>query len=335
MSSLRVCAAVVVVGMVSLAGVGEPMLGQVLPAPGQPVFRTRTEVVNVGVSVRRGNRSVAGLGVADFDLADNGVLQQITSLSYEKLPIDMTVLLDVSSSVTGAVLDRLRRSVDELRRHLQPADRLRLVTFNMKIQRLVDLGGPTGAGDKVLASVTAAGSSAVIDALAVALTSPELPDRRHFIALFSDGEDSTSITAPAALLNVARRTSATVGVVLAAPVRRMPDPLYTELAAETGGTVVSLLPREDLGDTFHTLLEQFRSSYVLQFVPSGVPRTGVHTLDLRVRREGVDVRARRGYGAEIASVLSPLSVSVSRETRRSEMRVGARYGHASACDAEG
>ena len=45
------------------------------------------------------------------------------------------------------------------------------------------------------------------------------------------------------------------------------------------------------------LLDEFRSSYVLHFVPQGVERGGFHTLTVRVTRSGgpYDVRARSGY----------------------------------------
>ena len=80
------------------------------------------------------------------------------------------MLLDVSASVTGRVLDELRRSLHQLRADLGPHDRLRLITFNMSIRRLVDFGQPTANLDEALASLRGTGSSAIFDSLAVALT---------------------------------------------------------------------------------------------------------------------------------------------------------------------
>ena len=89
-----------------------------------PVFRAGADVVSVEASVRRERRPVIGLTAADFELLDNGVPQEITDVNYEKLPIDVTVLLDVSASVTGSALDELRRSLRQLRsrsRRARPA----------------------------------------------------------------------------------------------------------------------------------------------------------------------------------------------------------------------
>jgi hypothetical protein len=129
----------------------------------------------------------------------------------------------------------------------------------------------------------------------VALASGSERDRRHFIVMFSDGKDSASITRPELLLDVARRTTPTVSIVLATPARQWSDSLYADLAAETGGTVVSLLPTDTLGGSLRRALEQFRSSYVLTYVPTGVAATGTHKLDVKVKRAGVEVRARKSY----------------------------------------
>ena len=80
--------------------------------PQRPVFRSTAAAVPVDVAVRnRAGRPVTGLTIDDFELLDNGVPQQIDTISYGKLPIDVTIGLDVSHSVTGTMLDRLRRAV--------------------------------------------------------------------------------------------------------------------------------------------------------------------------------------------------------------------------------
>jgi hypothetical protein len=58
--------------------------------------------VSVDVSVQREGRPVTDLKATDFEILDNGVLQEITEITYERLPIDVTLLLDVSASVTGS-----------------------------------------------------------------------------------------------------------------------------------------------------------------------------------------------------------------------------------------
>ena len=270
-------------------------------------FRASADIVTIEASVRRNKRPVTGLKAADFEIFDNGVAQEIAAVSYEKLPIDVTVVLDVSASVTGWVLNELRRSVRQLRADLGPLDRLKVITFNMRIRRLADFADPASTSEPAFASLVGSGSSAIFDAMTVALTTSVPPGRRSLIVLFSDGQDSSSISDPEVLLDVARRSSPTVAVVLASPapersasvLARAPavtiGHLYEQIARDTGGVVVSTMVGDDLTSAFRRVLDQFRASYVLYFAPRGVPRAGVHTLDVRVARPGVDLRARRGY----------------------------------------
>jgi Ca-activated chloride channel homolog len=283
-----------------------------LPSQEQPaqVFRAGVDAVSVDAAVQHDRRPVIGLKATDFELRDNGVPQEITEVAYEKLPIDVTFLLDVSASVTGDVLDELRRALRQVRTDLGSGDRLRLLTFNMRVSRLVDFSQTASDLDAALASLRGFGSSAVFDGLAVALTAAERPGRRRLSVLFSDGQDSSSITDAETLLDVARRSTSTVAIVLSSPSLERPasllrttsapasatvGALFERIAGETGGIVTSVKPGENLSSRFRRMLQEFRSSYVLYFTPRGVERTGAHTLEVRVKRPGVTVRARRGY----------------------------------------
>ena len=275
-----------------------------------PVFRAGADAVTVDVSVQRDRRPVTGLRATDFELLDNGVPQEVTEVAYERLPIDVTLLLDVSASVTGDVLDELRRALRQVRTDLGPADRLRLLTFNMRVHRLVDFTQPASDIDGALATLRGAGSSAVFDGLTVALAAPDAPGRRRLVVLFSDGQDSSSITDPDTLLDVVKRTTPTVAIILGSTPSERPASLLKttsalasatvgtlseRIAGETGGIVTAVKPGENLSSRFRRMIQDFRSSYVLYFTPRGVERRGAHTLEVRVNRAGVDVRARRGY----------------------------------------
>ena len=64
---------------VATALAGAALLRAQSPPPPQSgqTFRTAADVVMVDVSVKQGNKPVAGLAVKDFELRDNGVLQRI------------------------------------------------------------------------------------------------------------------------------------------------------------------------------------------------------------------------------------------------------------------
>ncbi len=283
---------------------GDSLAAQTPPA----AFRARADSVAVDVSVRQRGRPVTGLHADDFVLRDNGVRQEIADLAYERLPIDVTVALDVSESVTGAVLEQLHQSVRQLAEDLGARDRLRVVTFNARISQVLGFAASPAARDAAFNPIHPFGGTALYDAVAVTLAAPAPPDRRQLVVVFSDGEDSDSITGPDALLDVARRTTPTVSFVLASSRLRtggvkIPasaeasarERTYEQLARETGGIVETVDAGDPLSGAFRRMLTEFRTSYVLHFVPNGVDASGFHTLDVQVGRPGVEIRARRGY----------------------------------------
>jgi VWFA-related protein len=282
-------------------------------SPQVPTFRAEVNAVVVDVSVRdRSRRPLTNLRAADFQVIDNGVPQEVDNVSYGKLPIDLTVALDVSYSVTGSVLERLRRAVGQLMRDLRREDRLKLILFNMRVTRIVDFTTDPDAVDRALRTVTAGGGTALLDAISVALVSASTPDRRQLIVFFTDGNDSTSVTAPETLTSVAQRTRGTVTFVmppLPQPIRRPPasgaaslqQPLrplasvLSAIAVETGGSTLPVDESTNLTGAFRRVLDDFRSAYVLYYNPRGVDRSGYHALEVRVKHEGATVQARRGY----------------------------------------
>jgi VWFA-related protein len=278
----------------------------------RPVFRAAVDLVRVDAAVRSGVRIVTGLTAADFEVLDNGVVQQIDDVSYGRLPIDVTIALDVSQSVTGALLGRLRQGTLDLMRDLKDEDRLRLLVFNARTTRLVDFTNDARAVERALREVTARGSTALADAMSVALVSTPRTDRRQLVVFFTDGADVTSLTEQATLREVAQRSEATLVMVMpgglvtvtggspasvvmgrASLVRG--SAFFYQLTSETSGSVVPVSPSVNLAATFQRILGDFRSQYVLHYAPSGVDRAGYHTLTVRVKKANTQVTARRGY----------------------------------------
>lgn len=268
-----------------------------------PAFRAAADVVRVDVSVRQGTRVVTGLTAKDFEVFDNGVRQEIAELSFGRLPIDVTVALDVSFSVTGVLLQQLQRAVTQLMRDMRPGDRLKLMMFNMRVTRVVDFTTDVRQIEQAMRATAAGGGTSLYDAISVAMISAPSADRRQLVVVFTDGIDSNSISDPGALVDIVHRTNATLtflvptGVVpIMAP--RAPASLLTGLAQETGGAMIFAPRSMDLSTPFQTVLERFRSTYVLHYAPRGVERTGFHALQVHVKRENAAVTARRGYFAQ-------------------------------------
>ena len=216
MTRLHRVALTVVVGLLVAAGTGAQQGGsQAGPGEQLPTFRGGVNAVTVDASVRdKSRRPVTGLTARDFQVFDNGVLQTVDTVSFGRLPIDVTVALDISYSVSGTLLERLRRGVIDLMDDLRKEDRLKLVLFNMRVNRTVDFTSDVREVERALKGVTAGGGTALLDAISVALVAARQPDRRQLIVVFTDGSDSSSSTTPDMLTRVAERTPGTLTFVM-------------------------------------------------------------------------------------------------------------------------
>lgn len=74
--------------------------------------------------------------------------------------------------------------------------------------------------------------------------------------------------------------------------------LLRVIADETGGRPIDAEWNRELGAVFGRILDEYRQRYILSFTPEGVGTAdGWHTLDVKVKRRGLDVRSRTRYWA--------------------------------------
>lgn len=280
-------------------------------------FTTSAEAVRVDVLVLEGNRPVAGLAAADFELRDSGVLQQVDVLSRDDVPVSVMLALDTSSSVTGATLERLKDGARAAMDVAGEDERIAVMTFASAVTLASGWSRPDARSRDAVARVTAGGMTALYDAAFAALASTDpIGGRRALILLFSDGTDTASWLPRDAVLEAARRTDAVVyGVVrgdshpdvsvqFRSGVQLWPHParvtlespgFLSELADLTGGRVVRADGAARLRDLFARIIADFRTRYVLTYTPRGVDTAGWHPLEVKVKRRKATVTARRGY----------------------------------------
>ena len=193
------------VAMLVLAGAGLTAQDQ------RPVFRSRADAVVVNAAVRRGNVPALGLQPADFRLLDNGVVQTVTSLDYEAVPIDVTLFLDTSPSLSG-LLEELKRDMAKIAAMLRPGDRLRLLTFGYQVD---DVFGWRPAGADLPLEIARVGRlSSVSDAILLALLHRPQVDRRHLVIAMTDAMDAGSQVEMSQLRAVSARAEAVLHVMV-------------------------------------------------------------------------------------------------------------------------
>ena len=256
----------------------------------RPVFRTGVEIVELDVSVTRGGQPVTGLTARDFALTDNGVAQQIDSVTLDELPLSVLLALDISESVAGDRLQHLMDAGEGLLRALRRDDRAGLLTFSHAIDLAVPMTGDVNLVSQKLHAIQPAGSTALRDAVQIAIDLRPLDRSRTLLLVFTDGKDTSSWLSSEAVLDSARRAAIVVHVV-----RVQSDAFLDQLADATGGRTWSATSDRQLRELFTRALEEMRARYLITYTPRGVQKPGWHTLKVKLKTGNADVTARPGY----------------------------------------
>jgi Ca-activated chloride channel family protein len=261
----------------------------------QPVFSSRVEAVRVDVLVTDRGRVVQGLRREDFEVRDDGVLQEVDLVQLEKLPLSVILGFDVSESVNGERLDHLQNAGDSLLQRLTNGDRAALLTFSHAVRLRQELTGDISLLREALANVIPFGQTSLVDGTygAIALAGSDVG--RSLLIVFSDGVDTASFLSPEVVLQSARRSDV---VVYGVAMRSRIEPTFLKKLGElTGGDILEIDSTKNLSQTFLRILEEFRQRYLLSFSPRDVSTTGWHRLDVRVNGRRATVKARAGYQA--------------------------------------
>lgn len=274
-------------------------------------FRSGVEAVAVDVMVRHGGRPVSGLTSEHFELLDSGVRQRIQSAVMETLSLNVMLALDVSSSTEGQPLRDLRDAARAVVASLRPGDRMALLTIADQVELRASWTADAPRLTKAIDGTYAAGLTSLRDAIFCALSLREGISGRTLLIVFSDGYDTSSWLTARDIVAAANRSDVSIHVVQTSGVPTRVDnalrrqllarPQLNEvyllpvLAHETGGTAMSVSDSAQARTAFLKILDDFRAGYVLTYTPEGVPKSGWHPIDVRLKEARGEVQARRGY----------------------------------------
>jgi len=187
--------------VVAAAGVGSAQTAS---------FSTKVESVRVDVLVTRDGQPVAGLGRDDFEVRDNGVVQKVDLVSDDDIPLNVVMVLDMSSSLDAKRIEYLRVAGRALLDGLRDVDQAALVSFSHFVSQTAPLTSDFERVRAALDQASASGQTNLIDAAFAAMVIGESSVGRPLLIVFSDGVDSTSWLESEAVLDIAKRTDAVV-----------------------------------------------------------------------------------------------------------------------------
>ena len=194
--------------------------------PPQQTFRTATDAVIVDAAVRAGGKMVPELAAADFVLTDNNVRQTIDSVENTSVPIDLTLVVDVSGNPRrpwAGFIDKKKMAhaitaeVLQVTNLLRPTDRVRVLAIDRYVRQVFGFT-PVSAFRSVtgppMRLVEVDGLGSVYDTLAAALIHDVEPWRRHVVIARTKGRDSISGVSAEAVGAIAERSEALFHLVV-------------------------------------------------------------------------------------------------------------------------
>jgi VWFA-related protein len=284
--------------------------------PGQ--IRVQVNLVNLFVTVRDKHKAViSGLKQDDFQVFEDGQLQEITNFSAESnLPITLGILIDTSGS-EYYMLSALKEAASRfLGRVMRKGDLAMVMTFDTDVDLLADFTDDRSRLDRAInrAQINVPGGGSIIaqgplpssggggtnfyDAVYLAAHEKLSGEAgRKAIVVLSDAEDTGSKVRLQEAIETAQRTDTVVHILLVSS-EGGDYSVAKKMTDETGGRTIVVRSERNLQQAFDEISEELRSQYTIGYTPTNKSRDGGYR-KIRVEMKSKDYSAltRRGYYA--------------------------------------
>jgi Ca-activated chloride channel homolog len=257
-------------------------------------FASGINVVEVYATVTdRAGSLVQGLTASDFLVTEDGRPQHITTFAAGAFPLAVALAIDRSFSM-GDRLPVARSAARAFVGALRPDDRVMVVAIGSDTEVVAPLTADRSAAMAAIDRIDRWGTTPLYDATIEAIRAIQPASGRRALVLVSDGTDRYSRASSGQMLEQARRADVLVYAVAVGPAR---PPIFSELAAATGGRSFFQKTPAALQDTMADIARELRFQYLIGYVPAPVPAGAPEwrSIAVAVDRPDAVVRAREGY----------------------------------------
>ena len=271
------------------------------------VVRVNTDLVVLNVTVTdKAGQYVKGLKASDFKVYEDGVEvkpEMIANFSLQESPYAAVVLLDSSGSME-ARFSLARSAAIRFLDGLRPEDVAAVYRFDSKVERVQEFSGGRDLAPMAYA-IHAKGMTTLNDAVVeAAKTLADRPEARKAIVVLSDGVDTYSKASSEKAVESALAIGASIFAVdmssmeIPGTTRRQTEGALKGFAEKTGGRFVATPGGPALRDAFTEIANELGHQYTIGYRPLNRNRDGKwRTLEVKVQREDLTVRTRKGYRA--------------------------------------
>ena len=253
----------------------------------------------VSAEDKQGNL-ISDLTTEDFTLYEDDKEQTILDFHMEERPITMAIMIDTSGSMRGEKLDEVHTAAGDFVDSMRPIDQALVIDFDDNVFMIQGLTSDHDALKEAITSTEAIGGTSLFDALHAAYRKIGTMEGRKVIILLSDGEDSTSQIGYNTILEEARSNSMMIySIALGGSLGSGAEPqALKEFSATTGGKFFYVKKASKLAGVYQQIADELGKQFYLTYSTSNTDWDG-HWVKIKVdsEREGIKVRARRGYFA--------------------------------------
>ena len=275
----------------------------------QPLFRSAVDLVAIPVTVTAESpfTRVGELGLGDFRVYEDGVLQELTVVSHQPRALSVCVLVDSSPSMASGRQPLAIRAIDTLLEGLHEGDEASVHFFAAKVQTVLPWTEATDISPISWLEWRLSLGTALIDALREALA--QIDRARNpmpVIVIVSDGGENVSGTSLATLVETRRQSETLIYGIHTdlAPSRYAPRVnrafanFLPQVVGDSGGMIQRVRSAEEAEAAALALLQELRSQYTLGYSPSRALDGTYRTIKVEARDSKLTVRHRAGYLAE-------------------------------------
>jgi Ca-activated chloride channel family protein len=258
---------------------------------------------------------VSGLDKDNFQVYEDGTLQQIKYFSHEDIPVTVGLVIDNSGSM-GSKRAEVIAAALAFARSSNPQDQMFVVNFNEHVRFALPDGTPftdqVSQLEVALSRIITNGQTALYDAVAGALDHLKKGDRdKKVLIVISDGGDNASKHSLAEIMAMTQHADAiiyTIGLFSEEDADRNPRVLK-QLAKDTGGDVFLPQSLKEAVPICERIARDIRNQYTISYVPANRKQDGTYrVIEVKASAPGhknLPVRSRTGYRAPLEPQPSP------------------------------
>ena len=257
---------------------------------------TRDDISLLGTGADRVTiRMDSDLGAEAFRVFEEGESAEVVAVrSVERLPLGVSVMMDLSSSMGRRVRVAAAATADFFDDILRDGDLASLFAFQHELLPLTDFSGRGEELAYAADGLRAGGGTRLWDGLVFNLNSfVGLPSRRAVVVL-SDGADTESDATVDEVAQALRLSGVLLFPVSIGTTDEATRTALQSLARESGGQWFEARTVSDLASVFAEVERILRGQIQITYRPLAPLDVGYRPVDVRVTGEGLRVRSVRG-----------------------------------------